>query len=124
MPQLICKTPDAKWGVCLPISLCRGFSSYPVEFLTKSRCKPNTADSDICCPATSQPLLLPPGSCGRVGENRIIGGKETAIYDFPWTVLVEYTNGKLRDVLTIENKNFKRVSFQQIKQKNLRVAVS
>ncbi|EDV91460.1 spaetzle-processing enzyme [Drosophila grimshawi] len=69
----------------------------------------------VCCPeskrtmqAISPPAGSPPtasrsgeepgnvlpsiGTCGTMFENRILGGLNTSLYEFPWMVLVQYTN--------------------------------
>lgn len=68
--------------------------------------------SQVCCaneqpqPVTQSPIEKPrpvpgrglspgdlpqPGTCGNHLADRIVGGTETAINEFPWMVLIEYT---------------------------------
>lgn len=39
--------------------------------------------------------LPQPGQCGFSVNDRIVGGNETRITEFPWTVLIEYTKRKV-----------------------------
>lgn len=39
--------------------------------------------------------LPAPGICGSSIEDRIVGGNETRITEFPWMVLIQYTKRKL-----------------------------
>lgn len=38
--------------------------------------------------------LPPPGDCGFFVNDRIVGGNETRITEFPWMALIQYTKRK------------------------------
>lgn len=70
------------------------------EYLTRSQCGYRDEQPLVCCTKLSEkPLnkLLPyPGECGQDLEDRIYGGTETKINEFPWMVLLHYSKKDAR----------------------------
>lgn len=46
--------------------------------------------------------LPQPGQCGFSVNDRIVGGNETRITEFPWMVLIEYTKRKKNPTFALE----------------------
>ncbi|XP_031627921.1 serine protease easter-like [Contarinia nasturtii] len=94
----------------------RPLSTDDRSFLLRSQCGSRGHSPLLCCALAIQPttpspprpenhqqspnvrladeLLPPPGVCGLQYEERIIGGEETALKEFPWTVLLKYSTPK------------------------------
>jgi hypothetical protein len=52
-------------------------------------------------PTTNYKTLPKLGECGKSdSSNRIIGGRETDIAEFPWMVLIQYENGEYKTKTT------------------------
>lgn len=113
-----CTTPDRRTGQCIQLSACPSLNSLFQKknitheerlFLSRSQCAFNVTPW-VCCgpqkrvvttPAavtvnkagfTEGASLLPtPGVCGIHTSDRIYGGTETKVDEFPWTVLLEYS---------------------------------
>ena len=113
-----CTTPNFANGVCINLRQCQVLltliQKVPLydedrDFLRRSQCDFDYTQNQpkVCCPTatvTTRPstptgssnLLPTPGSgkCGVDSQNRIYGGVETSIDEFPWMVLVEYSKRK------------------------------
>lgn len=88
-----CYTPDNVLGVCVHINSCRSLydllrrkpaRNQDREFLRNSRC--SSGKAMVCCPPAQLPV---PGlsECGKTFlqfPNRIFGGSDTKIGEFPW----------------------------------------
>lgn len=114
-----CTTPDLKKGTCKDVYECpallqmmnqkKPLPEYIKKFLRDSTCR-GTGHVNVCCenndPAlpkvdTKPPIRnvnvedLLPKECGVVGDqDRILGGNETGIDQYPWMALVEYISKK------------------------------
>lgn len=103
-----CSAPDGKAGRCILLRSCNSLFTLikkkPLEqedraFLSRSQCGWSRADNHplVCC---SDPLdtpirvgasLLPAvGVCGIQTSDRIVGGVNTKIDEFPWLALLKY----------------------------------
>ncbi|CAH2057796.1 unnamed protein product, partial [Iphiclides podalirius] len=112
-----CFTPDNKEGKCISVYTCphlnrllqQPLTNAARVFIQNSRCYGPELNS-VCCalpkvepfiprPTVCTPTALPPEPgtecCGKEGENsnRIMGGSETAIDQYPWLVIIEYLSG-------------------------------
>lgn len=100
-----CTTPNDLNGTCKPIASCPSlnklFKTSPQtmtsqQFLSSSRCEGSS--TNFCCPnevledeaKKLKEILSQPPACGQDAPNRIFGGQETEINEFPWTVLLNY----------------------------------
>ncbi|XP_048003478.1 phenoloxidase-activating enzyme-like isoform X2 [Leguminivora glycinivorella] len=118
--NLECVTPNGVNGQCIDIRNCSNFvnlinsnpTAHDIKFIQKSRCygpesysvcctpppprKPIHATNQIDdvseqCPATALPPGPETGCCGtNEGFNKISGGGNANIDQFPWLVLIEY----------------------------------
>lgn len=66
-----------------------------IEFIRNSQCGDKQQPSKVCCGSEGYPLptnLLPNRTiCGEgTGEDRLLGGNLTEIWDFPWMALLRY----------------------------------
>ncbi|RZB70352.1 uncharacterized protein BDFB_004195 [Asbolus verrucosus] len=116
---LFCKTPDSRKGICKNIRQCEAFIEYmrnvdtydPVvkKYLREFRCSTDfDPEVRICCPDEGKlrphvstndvherfsnffpdPNL---GECGQQNsDNKIVGGTETYLGEFPWLALLKY----------------------------------
>lgn len=64
---------------------------FPESIALKTR---PTTTSSVNIKTNNSHLLPNFPQCGNMLENRIYGGTETAIDEFPWLALFEYTNRK------------------------------
>ncbi|XP_037953874.1 spaetzle-processing enzyme-like [Teleopsis dalmanni] len=112
-----CTTPNNESGLCIHIDDCEYLWNMllnPVNrqesFLAKSQCGyDNTATTPahrilVCCAdkycnkpkpeANNVPkpgnVLPEAGKCGISLENRILGGQNTSLFEFPWMALIQY----------------------------------
>lgn len=104
-----CLTPNKDQGECKPIKSCKPILTIirkkPISdsermFLRRSQCGNIERLPWVCCPnekvstqmpRTSSSLQLNPSVCGRVNQqipNRIFGGSETRIGEFPWWIFI------------------------------------
>jgi Regulatory CLIP domain of proteinases len=110
----MCQTPDNKFGSCIPIKQCssllkilnsKPISQQNLQLLRKSQCDFTNNVVQVCC-ANEKPMtvdqrgqidankLLPDyKTCGAVVHDRIYGGEQTKVDEFPWTVLIQYVDG-------------------------------
>ncbi|KAJ3654563.1 hypothetical protein Zmor_013741 [Zophobas morio] len=118
---LRCKTPDSRNGTCKNVKECDSFMQYMEnvdqhdrvvkKYLREYRC---STDHDpevrVCCPDEGKvtPVFTQKdvherfsnffpdpdiGECGRQNsDNKIIGGTETALDEYPWLALLKYVN--------------------------------
>uniref|UniRef100_A0A2M4AL94 CLIP domain-containing serine protease n=2 Tax=Anopheles triannulatus TaxID=58253 RepID=A0A2M4AL94_9DIPT len=116
--QSSCRTPDHRDGVCIPVPDCKSIqdnyfssdrvlSGDEVDFLNQLRCQ-GTPTVTICCPdnvVTLNRTVTAPASgelpslkkfeCGLESlTDRIVGGSETSLDEFPWYALLEYESKK------------------------------
>lgn len=68
------------------------------KFLQQSQCK--TQQITICCPIESPTSTLLPTAphCGINLKDKIFGGSQTELNEFPWTALLGYTNDNNRPI--------------------------
>jgi Regulatory CLIP domain of proteinases len=113
----ICATPDNESGTCISIKECplilgivksKSISNQQLQYLKKSQCGFIDNTVHVCCPATKavtddqqRPTdalsLLPDiGTCGEWTTDRIFGGEQTKVDEFPWMALIQYSNGRCR----------------------------
>lgn len=108
-----CSNPNNESGWCVPLRACkalRDIYSKPVvtfqesSFLTSSRCGMDGRVPLVCCVSPDSTTIsttsAPPSmaeSCGLDYSDRIWGGNETDLDEFPWTALIRYrrSNGVL-----------------------------
>lgn len=112
-PSNVCTTPDSQNGVCKNLYDCptllqlfsrpKPLPENVKQFLRQSACQ-GSATVNVCCgennptissPTTPTPTYnvddLLPANCGSTGDqDRIVGGNETAIDQYPWMALIEY----------------------------------
>lgn len=97
---LNCITPDNTKGLCKPIKQCdtaiKLLQSKPLtdqnkEYLRKMKCKEDVQPW-VCCPmpVRKSGILPKAPACGIETEDRIVGGEETKINEFPWIALLGY----------------------------------
>lgn len=87
-----CETPD-KWnGTCIALRECRPLyrllrKNLPANlrtFLRNSQCGGgDSTNIRVCCPNTFTINDLPP-KCGLEAADKIVGGEETSLGEFPW----------------------------------------
>ncbi|XP_053669192.1 CLIP domain-containing serine protease B4-like [Anopheles marshallii] len=95
-----CVNPAGESGKCILFRDCQplvNIYNKPIntpqdtEFLTQSRCGMLKRNTLMCCAASSLSALLPTfPHCGMQMSDRVIGGKDTKINEFPWTALIEF----------------------------------
>ncbi|XP_055586939.1 serine protease easter-like [Uranotaenia lowii] len=103
-----CQTPDAKPGRCVLLKACDGLFTLikkkpllPEDrtYLSRSQCGWSYQDNHplVCCsdsveapPRASESLLPEVGVCGIQTSDRIVGGVNTKIDEFPWLALLKY----------------------------------
>lgn len=110
-----CTTPDRRPGTCQFVVACPSLldliqrnplSARDREFLRNSQCDVLDGQYAVCCTDAALTVRSPndnvggggglvplpdPGICGSSTQNRIIGGKETGLDEFPWMALMEFT---------------------------------
>ncbi|CAO1358462.1 unnamed protein product [Diamesa serratosioi] len=99
-----CKTPDNANGECINLKSCppllevyRRYAATKSEkdrrLLQQSQCK--TQQITVCCPIeSSKSNVLPMApNCGTSIKDKIFGGTQTELNEFPWTALLGYKNG-------------------------------
>lgn len=109
-----CRTPDEKFGTCIPIRNCPPLYSIleqtiinpdDIDFLRQSQCGYTGTQPKVCCASTPttttnapEPIsdeiinqLLPSTDiCGRILSQRIVGGERAALDEFQWMALLQY----------------------------------
>ncbi|XP_077283554.1 phenoloxidase-activating factor 3-like isoform X2 [Arctopsyche grandis] len=98
-----CLTPDGIEGKCVGIESCeqlkkiidgpRPLTSRVNDFIRNSTCDGDQQYS-VCCQTVWDPKSLLPAenTCGiNADDDRIYGGKETSIDQYPWMVLIDQT---------------------------------
>lgn len=74
-------------------------TAQETQFLRNSQCG-YERDVLVCCPPNTtmqnrmSNLLPRTPRCGRQLTDRVLGGEETKVDEFPWLALVEYTTRK------------------------------
>lgn len=111
-----CNTPDNKAGSCKSLTACHELREKLTareitrSFLRDSQCR-NGANL-FCCPNLEisvgwlenlKSKVPEPPHCGQGLQDRIIGGSETEINEYPWTVLLDYEKRKTVCVLLVLN---------------------
>ncbi|KAH8265236.1 hypothetical protein KR038_001882 [Drosophila bunnanda] len=115
-----CVTPNRERALCIHLEDCKYLygilTTSPLRdtdrlYLSRSQCGYTNGKVLICCPdryrdsspvtptptrpnITSTSLLPLPGQCGNILSNRIYGGVNTKIDEFPWMALIEYTKAE------------------------------
>lgn len=94
----LCKTPNNWNGTCIALQQCRPLYSLLTErnlseelrdFLKQSKCGFKDDKPLVCCPNTLTPDDLPSSEnnmCGVQVTDKIVGGEQTSITEFPWYV--------------------------------------
>ncbi|KAF2880109.1 hypothetical protein ILUMI_26066 [Ignelater luminosus] len=103
---LFCTTPNGEQATCVSLPECKILFNAlqtrkkgAIEFLTNSHCGPKQQAPMVCCGSEAYPLptnLLPNRSiCGQPsGDDKVVGGNVTGIWDFPWMALLKYRETK------------------------------
>lgn len=102
-----CVTPNQQQGLCQYLRECNSLfniikkiqiTNEERTFLGRSQCGYTNNQPLVCCPdalatgpRVGSTLLPAPGVCGASLDNRIIGGTATAIDEYPWMALLEYS---------------------------------
>lgn len=88
-----CKTPDNFNGTCVAVKQCRpisrvlktDLSTEQRNFLRNSQCGREGDDILVCCPNSFTIEDLPSTKyCGTQVADKIVGGGETSINEYPW----------------------------------------
>jgi hypothetical protein len=102
--------PVRKCAVILKLLQKRSqFTSKESEFLRQSQCGYFERTPYVCCTAgknqkpkqqklTAVPTskLLPTSNkCGTLASDRIFGGRNTKVDEYPWLAMIEYADGRL-----------------------------
>lgn len=111
----ICRTPDNENGYCVLLDHCTTISSLITPnmtsedriYLSKSLCAISHDEQKVCClPDKTDEIRterrfniftekLPSGSrCSYRIANRILGGRNTKINDYPFVALLKYSKRK------------------------------
>lgn len=109
-----CITPNQERALCIHLEQCtylfnlvkkKPLLNDDKTFLQRSQCGSNNGKVLICCPERQIGAGLPeapttqtrvgvnlpqPGTCGNVISNKIYGGNQTKIDEYPWMALIEY----------------------------------
>lgn len=105
-----CTTPGQTAGLCQFLRQCNSLYNLLVRqplsdqdrnYLRRSQCGYTQGQVLVCCPdSLQQPttgqlgggrgLLPEPGTCGISTSDRIIGGVETQLDEYPWMALLQY----------------------------------
>uniref|UniRef100_A0A182N5R5 CLIP domain-containing serine protease n=1 Tax=Anopheles dirus TaxID=7168 RepID=A0A182N5R5_9DIPT len=111
-----CSLPDNSPGECILLRNCNSLLTLIKKkplleadrtYLQRTQCGWSTADNHpmVCCPdALAAPVrlgsgLLPtPGQCGIQTSDRIFGGVNTRIDEFPWIALLKYAKRRLTHI--------------------------
>jgi transmembrane serine protease 9 len=114
-----CTTPDNNKGQCIDLKKCpvlismltmtRPLSPEVVDFLRNSQCGFKGNSPLVCCPLPTPPtptvkppvdvsnhqnlVFLPLNICGPVYDDKIVNGKKTALFQYPWMALIGYNRG-------------------------------
>ncbi|XP_045762379.1 phenoloxidase-activating enzyme-like isoform X2 [Maniola jurtina] len=131
LPSDACFTLESKLGSCLPVQSCPHIvkmlatkSAQSLDYFQRSRCMgPEPKVMYVCCDSNINPSAevisrdgacppsaLPPNPaslcCGTesFSGNKVIGGTETAIDQYPWLALIEYARPQLCGGSLISNK--------------------
>jgi len=108
IPAIECDDDES----CLPITDCpleskfvRSNNRVELEKLSRKVCGVKLNTNKICCKPAGEATtalrvatldehpnikLLNDGKCGRIATDRLVGGKEAALSQFPWAVLLAY----------------------------------
>ncbi|XP_058816659.1 CLIP domain-containing serine protease B4-like [Topomyia yanbarensis] len=115
-----CKTPNNEPGSCIPMSECSFIQQIlsksvlfnnDVKYIQGAQCGNYQNDVLVCCaksktgPATSalsvkmgtKTLLPVAPACGVQYSDRIVGGEQTGITDFPWTARIQHYDHRHND---------------------------
>uniref|UniRef100_A0A182PNA6 CLIP domain-containing serine protease n=1 Tax=Anopheles epiroticus TaxID=199890 RepID=A0A182PNA6_9DIPT len=111
-----CQTPDGKAGTCVYIRSClpirqlllkkENMTPEDRSFVMKSNCGQQGRSVLVCCPLVRKltgrfdaPVELPPpGECGKMLSDRIVGGEVTSIDAYPWLARIQYFKGKATEM--------------------------
>lgn len=114
-----CKTTEHRFGRCVPMPLCyvfniklkRRHTDLNYKHLSdKYKCNLNVSDStSVCCadPTAPESLIqhykaakLAPEKCGTIKpQDRIVGGKEAGLGEFPWMANLMYYRKEIKTTL-------------------------
>ncbi|CAH2230283.1 jg20031 [Pararge aegeria aegeria] len=130
-PSGDCVTPEGKFGSCVPVQTCTYIkkmlatkTALSLEYFQRSRCIGGDLGSmNVCCDSKIRPSsevvsrdgtcpdsAIPPNPesqcCGKESftGNKVFGGNETAIDQYPWLALLQYTRPQLCGGSLISNK--------------------
>ncbi|EAT48927.1 AAEL000037-PA [Aedes aegypti] len=95
-----CIDPDGEAGHCIYLRECDplvkilqkgNYSPQERNFIMRSRCGLTVDRKNlVCCKGTVDEGLPEPPKCGVNFSNRIHGGQQTEMDEFPWTALIHY----------------------------------
>uniref|UniRef100_A0A182S527 CLIP domain-containing serine protease n=1 Tax=Anopheles funestus TaxID=62324 RepID=A0A182S527_ANOFN len=112
--QDTCQTPDGNEGTCVMIRSCHSIRKLLLmkekmtpadhELVRNSNCGKKDRSVLVCCPLVRKltgrfdtPVELPPpGECGKMQSDRIVGGETTSIDAYPWLTRIQYYKGNNR----------------------------
>jgi Regulatory CLIP domain of proteinases/Trypsin len=113
----VCQTPTRQPGVCIPVRSCKftiqllsrrtQLTRQESDYLRNSQCGYRNRTPLVCCasgttatPTTRQnqasfKALLPTfKTCGAIASNRIVGGRNTKVDEYPWLAMIEYADSQ------------------------------
>uniref|UniRef100_A0A182YKD5 CLIP domain-containing serine protease n=1 Tax=Anopheles stephensi TaxID=30069 RepID=A0A182YKD5_ANOST len=109
-----CQTPDGNVGTCVIIRSCISIRKLLLlkdkmtpedrAFLRNSKCGQQGSSVLVCCPLVRKltgrfdaPVELPPpGECGKMQSDRIVGGEVASLDAYPWLARIQYYKGNNR----------------------------
>ncbi|XP_307757.5 uncharacterized protein LOC1269161 [Anopheles gambiae] len=112
--QDACETPDGKVGTCVYLRSCLSIRNVLLKkenmtpedrsLVMKSKCGQEGRSVLVCCPLVRKltgrfdaPVELPPpGECGKMQMDRIVGGEVAPIDGYPWLTRIQYYKGSNR----------------------------
>lgn len=100
-----CTTPNGTPGQCIPVHSCRDIlkifknrTAIPPDqlaYIRQSVCHLPSVKYAVCCQLdqideTPPGASLLPTECGTTTADRVAGGDETGVFEFPWMALLRY----------------------------------
>jgi Regulatory CLIP domain of proteinases/Trypsin len=115
----VCQTPNRQPGVCISVFNCnsayqlllkkKSMTLEELEFLKQSQCGFENRSPLVCCASGATPVeskqknqaihanLLPTfEKCGASLSDRIVGGRNAKVDEYPWLALIEYVETKTK----------------------------
>lgn len=101
-----CTTPSNTPGQCVSVQLCRNIlkmfkdrTTIPpaqLTYIRQSVCQLPNVKYAVCCQLdeidkpSAPDISLLPTECGSTTADRVAGGDETGVFEFPWMALLRY----------------------------------